>query len=645
MPKLDNNDSVVYRAEDITVLEGLEPVRKRPAMYIGTTGPSGLHHLIYEAVDNAIDEAMNGFCDVIEVELLADERVRVTDNGRGIPVDVHSQTKKSALETVMTVLHAGGKFGGKGYRVSGGLHGVGISVVNALSSLLRAEVCREGKKYYQEYKRGIPQGPVRAQGACGETGTTIIFQPDKEIFEETSFGIKIILDHLRRQAYLTPKTRIRVLDNRTKQDAPFPRIYNFYFEGGVAAYLGNLARRFEREHETPFFLSETKEGVQVEVAFCYVREIEGIELSFANNIITPQGGTHMTGFRSALTRAFNKYAEAGNFFSKGSERLTGEDIQEGLLSVISVRLPDPQFEGQTKSKLGNRELRGLVETLVSDRLEEFLKRNPRDASAIIQKLLLSQKARQKASAVRQTILRKGVLAGLRLPGKLTDCLSKNPEESEIFLVEGDSAGGSGKQARDPRTQAILPLRGKILNVEKARIDKMLSSQEIQAIIIALGTAISEEFALDKLRYHKVIIMTDADIDGAHIKTLLLTLFFRYFQPVIEKGCLYVAQPPLYRVARGKQVSYAYSEEEQQALLKKLGGEQALDIQRYKGLGEMNPEQLWETTMDPEKRTLHQVTIEDVIEADKVFDVLMGEEVKPRRKFIQAHSRQVANLDI
>lgn len=645
MPKLSNTPQTTYSAEDITVLEGLEPVRKRPAMYIGSTSTSGLHHLIAEAVDNAIDEAMNGYCDHIEVELREDGGVRVSDNGRGIPVDIHPQTKKSALETVMTVLHAGGKFGGKGYKVSGGLHGVGISVVNALSKWMRAEVRRDGKLYSQEYKRGIPQGPLKEEGKGVGSGTTVIFLPDPEIFEDTNFSGKTVVDHLRRQALLTPKTHIRILDNRSKREASLPDRYNFYFESGISAYLETLTRNYEHEHEVPFLLSEVKDGIVIEVALRYVRDVEGVELSFANNIITPQGGTHLTGLRSALTRAFNKYAETNNFFSKGSERFTGEDIQEGLMSIISVRLLDPQFEGQTKSKLGNREVRGIVETVVGERLDEFLKRYPQDASAIVQKLLISQKARQKASAVRQTILRKGALAGLRLPGKLTDCLAKSPEESEIFLVEGDSAGGSAKQARDPNIQAILPLRGKILNVEKARIDKMLSSQEIQAIIVALGTAISEEFNIEKLRYHKIVIMTDADVDGSHIKTLLLTLFFRYFQPVIDRGYLYIAQPPLYRIVSGKKVFYAYSEEERMELVKKMENQEKIDIQRYKGLGEMNPDQLWETTMDPEKRTLHQVSIEDAAEADKIFDILMGDEVKPRRKFIQVHSRQVANLDI
>lgn len=537
MPKSDNS----YQASDITVLEGLEPVRKRPAMYIGSTGSSGLHHLVFESVDNSIDEAMGGFCDFIEVELMDDDKVRVSDNGRGIPVETHSQTKKSALETVMTMLHAGGKFGGKGYRVSGGLHGVGISVVNALSSWMRAEVCRGGKKYSQEYRRGVPQTKLIEEGRCETNGTTVVFKPDEEIFNDISFNVKSLADHLRRQAYLTPKTRIHLLDRRKKRDEVLPPVYNFYFEGGIRAYLSMLVRGYGQEHANVFLVSETKEDILIEVAFCYVRNIEGLQLAFANNIITAQGGTHLTGFRAALTRVFNKYAEENNFFSKGSERFSGDDIQEGLVAIISVKLPDPQFEGQTKQKLGNREVRGLVETVVAKALEEFLKRNPQDASTIIQKLLLSQKARQKALAVRQTILRKGVLAGLRLPGKLTDCITKNPEEAELFLVEGDSAGGSAKMARDPRIQAILPLRGKILNVEKARIDKMLTSQEIQAIIVALGTAISEEFNLEKLRYKRIIIMTDADSLTGDTPILIFDSRTNYLRLVrmgefIEKEC-------------------------------------------------------------------------------------------------------------
>ena len=635
-----------YNAEDIVILEGLDPVRKRPAMYIGSTSSTGLHHLVWESVDNSIDEAMAGFCTRIDVELLPDDVLRVSDNGRGIPIEMHPQSKKSTLETVMTVLHAGGKFGSKSYRVSGGLHGVGISVVNALSSSLRVEVSRGGKTYFQEYVRGIPQGEVKEFGVSKQTGTTVIFRPDKEIFDATAFNLKLILSHLRRQAYLTPSVHIRVIDSRqTRETQSLWQIYNFYFQGGISAYLSSIMRDYTPEHATSFFFTQQKEDTLVEAGFHYISELEGLQLSFANNIITPQGGTHVTGFRAALTRVFNSYAQEKEMFSKEDERFSAEDIQEGLIAILSVKLPDPQFEGQTKEKLGNKEIRGIVESAVAEALNEFLKRNPADASIIIKRLILAQTARKKAQAVRQTILRKGALSGLRLPGKLTDCFTKNPEEGELFLVEGDSAGGSAKQARDPKFQAILPLRGKILNVERARINKMLASQEIQAIIIALGTAISEEFNLEKLRYHKIVIMTDADIDGSHIKTLLLTLFFRYFQPLIERGYLYIAQPPLFRISAGKQVSYFYTEDEKEEYLKTLDSSQKFDVQRYKGLGEMNPKQLWETTMDPGTRILKQVRIDDAVQADKIFDTLLGEEVKARRKFIQTHSRQVINLDI
>lgn len=632
---------MTYKAEDIHVLEGLEPVRKRPAMYIGSTSSQGLHHLLWEAIDNSIDEAMAGFCSFIEIELMEEGKVRVTDNGRGIPIDIHTKTKKSALETVMTVLHAGGKFGSKSYKVSGGLHGVGISVVNALSTWMRAEVSRDGKQYFQEYSRGVPKDEVKEFGTSKTTGTTVMFRADTEIFDTTEFNLTTVLKHLRRQAYLTPNVHIRVIDSRAKKEA---KVFNFYFQGGIKTYLESLSRSYEKEHATPFYTKKEKGDVLVEAAFQYVGDTEGLQLSFANNIITPHGGTHLSGFRAALTRVLNSYALEHNLFSKEDERFSAEDVWEGLVAIVSVKLPDPQFEGQTKEKLGNREIRGLVETVTSEALNEFFKRHPDEAGAIIRKILLVQKARKKALAVKQTILRKGALAGLRLPGKLTDCFTKSPEESELFLVEGNSAGGSAKQARNPKFQAILPLRGKILNVEKARLAKMLSSQEIQAIIIALGTAISEEFDLAKLRYHKIVIMADADVDGAHIKTLLLTLFFRYFQAVIDKGYLYIAQPPLYRIARGKAVNYAFSDEERDSIVASLG-EGKTDIQRYKGLGEMNPNQLWETTMDPQTRILKKVNIDDAEEADKIFDTLMGDEVKMRRKFIQTHSRQVMNLDI
>jgi len=648
---MNNNSS--YTAKDIYVLEGLEPVRKRPGMYIGSTGSAGLHHLIWEVIDNSIDEAMAGFAKNIEVILYDDNRVKVSDDGRGIPVDIHQQTKKSALETVMTTLHAGGKFGGKSYQVAGGLHGVGVSVVCALSSYLRAEVCRDGKIYMQEYVRGKPKAPVKVIGKCTKSGTTILFEPDPEIFfggkkpSAPQFSLKTILDHLRQQAYLTPGIKITIKDERKiEKKIGEPLSYVFYFEDGIVAFLKHIIRGKKPEHQNPFYISQKYEGdILVEAAFNYTKDFETRELSFANNIYTPEGGTHLTGFRAALTKTINKYAKENNFFnSKENIILTREDVEEGLAVIVSIKLREPQFEGQTKAKLGNPEARTAVENVVSEGLYNYFKNNPIDASLIIQTCLLTQKARIKAKAVKETILRKGVLSGLMLPGKLTDCASRNPEESEIFIVEGDSAGGSARQGRNPKFQAILPLRGKILNVEKARLSKMLESKEIKALIVALGTAIAEEFNIEKLRYHKIILMSDADVDGLHIQTLLLTLFYRYFRPLIERGHLYIAQPPLYRISKGKEIFYAFSDEQKDQILKKINSPN-VDIQRYKGLGEMNPEQLWETTMDPQTRILHQVTIEDAEYADKMFDILMGDEVLPRKKFIETHAKDVKNLDI
>lgn len=647
--KLNNS----YTAEDIYVLEGLEPVRKRPGMYIGSTGIQGLHHLIWEVVDNAIDEAMAGFAKNIEVILQDDNRIKVTDDGRGIPVDIHKQTKKSALETVMTTLHAGGKFGGKSYQVAGGLHGVGVSVVCALSSYLRAEVYRDGKIYMQEYIKGKPKNSVKIIGKSAKTGTSILFEPDPEIFFENKkpkdhkFSLKIILDHLRQQAYLTPGIKIIVKDERSLEKKPGePKNYIFYFEDGIAAFLQHIIRGKDVEHSNPFYISQRYgDNILVEAAFQYTKDFETRELSFANNIYTPEGGMHLTGFRSALTKTINKYAKENNLLnSKESDVLSREDVGEGLAVIVSIKLKEPQFEGQTKAKLGNPEARSAVENIIGEGLYNYLKNNPSDASAIVQKCLLAQKARVKAKAVKETILRKGVLSGLMLPGKLTDCASRDPQESELFIVEGDSAGGSARQGRNPRFQAILPLRGKILNVEKARLNKMLDSKEIKALIVALGTAIAEEFDIQKLRYHKIILMSDADVDGLHIQTLLLTLFYRYFKAVIEQGYLYIAQPPLYRISSGKQVFYAFSDSERDEIIKRMKLT-APDIQRYKGLGEMNPEQLWETTMDPKSRILHQVTIEDAEYADKMFDILMGDDVLPRKKFIESHAKEASNLDV
>ena len=632
-----------YSAKDIFVLEGLDPVRKRPGMYIGSTGTQGLHHLIYEVVDNCLDEAMGGYCNKIEIKLLPGEVVQVSDNGRGIPVDIHSKTKKSALETIMTTLHAGGKFGSGAYKISGGLHGVGVSVVCALSTELKAEVCRDGGKYVQEYRQGKPVEQVKKVGTCKERGTTITFFPDATIFTETVFDRKKILNHLRQQAYLTKGVKVDFYDLR---DADNPFEYHFYFEGGVASYLRYLSRHSERIHPTPFYCSGEKDGIVVEAAFLYTDDYEVNEESFTNNIYTSEGGTHLTGFRSALTRLINEYAKKGGFLKDSEPNLSGDDIREGLTAIVSLKVVEPQFEGQTKTKLGNPEARPATEVVVADALNTYLEKFPQDTKSIIEKAVLSYKARKAAKAAKETILRKGVLDGLSLPGKLSDCTSRKPEESEIYIVEGESAGGSSRQARNRRFQAILPLKGKILNVEKVRLDRMLASEEVKALVIALGTAIADDFNIEKLRYHRIIIMCDADSDGNHIRTLIMTLFFRYFKPLIENGYLYIAQPPLYRIQRGKEIKFAYNEDEKEKILSgEFKDKPGINISRYKGLGEMNPDQLWETTMDPQNRVLLRVTIDDAQKADSVFDMLMGKEVLPRKKFIQSSAKMVKNLDV
>ncbi|MDP3724841.1 MAG: DNA topoisomerase (ATP-hydrolyzing) subunit B [Nanoarchaeota archaeon] len=627
-----------YDAKDIYVLEGLEPVRKRPGMYIGSTGPDGLHHLVWEVVDNSIDEAMAGYAKRVIVELLPENKVAVTDDGRGIPVDIHEHTKKSAMETVLTTLHAGGKFGGDSYKVAGGLHGVGVSVVNALSSLLRVEVKRNNRVHVQEYKRGKPLHAVKKEGTCHGTGTKIIFAPDPEIFKEIEFNRKKIIDHLRQQAYLTKGVRIDIRDTREAK----PLYHSFCFEGGLSSFLDYLIGADASLQKNYFYTRKEVEGVDVEVAFTYTEDMETEEMSFANNIHTPDGGMHLTGFRSALTRTLNDYGKKEGAIKDTKDNFTGDDVREGLIAAISVKIREPQFEGQTKARLGNPEARTAVETVTGEALKEFLERFPNDGKAILQKNLLAAKARKAAKAAKDSVLRKGALEGLTLPGKLADCTSKNAEDSELFIVEGDSAGGTAKSGRDRRTQAILPLRGKILNVEKARIDKMLANKEIRSLVIALGTAISDSFDIERLRYHKVVIMTDADVDGAHIRTLLLTLFYRYFPKIIEGGYLYIAKPPLYKVQKGKSAEYAYNDKDLSRLTK---GREGISIQRYKGLGEMNADQLWETTMDPAVRVLKQVTIEDGVETDKLFDVLMGETVEPRKNFIQAYAANVKNLDV
>lgn len=662
-----------YTAKQITVLEGLAPVRKRPAMYIGSTGPEGLHHLVWEVVDNSIDEAMSGYCNSIEVELLADHYVKVTDNGRGIPVDKHKQTKKSALETVLTMLHAGGKFGEGGYKVSGGLHGVGLSVVNALSEYVKAEVKRDGKIWMQEYERGKALKKVKPVGVSKETGTTIIFKPDAEIFETLDFNLNTILDHLRQQAYLTRGAKIVLIDSRLvkhKNDKPF--IYAFYFEGGVASYVQHLNYNKAPKHQNTFYVEKMVGETKVEVALRYTEEYKETVYSFANNIYNPEGGTHLVGFRTALTRALNNFARKQGYLKEKDENLSGEDVREGLTGVISVKVKNPQFEGQTKAKLGNVEVKSIVDNVVFEGLTAFLEEHPRDVEAIIGKCVLASRARIAAKTARESVLRKGALEGLTLPGKLADCSSRDPSASELFIVEGDSAGGSAKQGRNRLFQAILPLRGKILNVEKARLDKMLANNEIKSLIIALGTNIGEQFDIARLRYHKIIIMTDADVDGSHIRTLLLTLFYRYFPSLIEKGHLYIAQPPLYRLQAAKEIRYVYKDEElekaQKEMIKirkmpeskkqkttKSAVEQppateetytaTVNMQRYKGLGEMNPLQLWETTMNPDGRILKQVTVTDAEKADETFDILMGDDVAPRKRFIYTHAKSAKNLDI
>lgn len=644
-----------YTADDIYILEGLDPVRKRPGMYIGSTGVDGLHHLVWEIFDNSRDEAMGGHANEIEVAILPGERIRVADNGRGIPVDIHKQTGVSALETVMTTLHAGGKFGGESYKIAGGLHGVGASVVNALSIWLKAEVHQNGGKHIQEYEIGKPKAKVKKIGSSDFRGTVITFQPDTSIFSETKFNYQTILNHLRQQAYLVKKLRIRVMDFREYEgkiddskvlylDAlKLPaESFTFYFEGGLMSLVQYLNHGEKPIHDKIFYIEKEAEGILVESSLQYVEDTEIKEVSFANNIKTPDGGMHLTGFRTALTRTINDYARKNGLIKESEDNFTGDDVREGMTSVISVKLREPQFEGQTKAKLGNPEARTAVETVFGEAFASFLEENPGDARTIISKVLLALKARKAAKAAKESILRKGVLEGLTLPGKLADCQTKDASESELFIVEGDSAGGSSKQGRDRRTQAILPLKGKILNVERTSIDKMLAFKEIKALVIALGAAIADEFDLSKLRYHKIIIATDADVDGAHITTLLLTLFFRYFAPVIEQGYLYIAQPPLYKIFKGKEILYAYSDDEKNKLMK---GKENYTVQRYKGLGEMNPGELWETTMDPKNRILKQVSIEDAEEANKIFEVLMGDNVEARRLFIESHAKAVQNLDV
>ncbi len=628
-----------YTAKDIFVLQGLEAVRKRPAMYIGSTDLEGLHHLLKEVVSNAIDEAIMGYCTKIEVVLQKDGFVRVSDNGRGIPVDIHPQTKKSALETVITHLHAGAKFGGKMYVTAGGLHGVGISAVCALSEKMKAEVKRDGFVWVQEYSRGKAITPLKKKGKTKETGTTIWFKPDPQIFPKTDFQKKRIIPYLREQAFLTSGVHIRFVDETDKES------FSFYFESSLLAYLRYLLLGRPKRHEHVFIAQGRRGDIKVEVALAYTKEIEAQEISFANNIHTTEGGTHLTGFRMALTKVLNDWGKRQGLL-KGDVSLTGQDVRGGMTAIVSVKIPEPLFEGQTKRKLTNPEARQVVYEIVSEKLTEFLDRYPKDGKEIISSALLARRARIAAKSAREAVIKKGVSRNIALSGKLADCTSKDPEKAELFIVEGDSAGGSGKQARDRSFQAILPLRGKILNVEKATLDKIMNSKEIKDLVVALGGGIGESFDINRLRYHKIIIMTDADSDGNHIKTLLLTLFWRYFRPVIEKGYLYVARPPLYRIEAGKESFYVFDDKEKEKKVDELKkrGIKNIKIQRFKGLGEMNPSQLWETTMDPERRKLYKVSVEDAQTADRIFDILMGEDVSSRKKFIQAKA-QSANLDI
>ena len=671
-----------YGAKDIQVLEGLEPVRKRPGMYIGSTSVEGLHHLIWEVVDNSIDEAMAGHGTMVDVILHKGGKVTISDDGRGIPVEKHPQTKKSTLETVLTTLHAGGKFGGAGYKVSGGLHGVGVSVVNALSDWMRVEVTRDGKTHAQEYSQGKAKTPVKLIDSKAKGhGTKVSFHADKTIFEDSeSYDWKTVLEHLKQQAYLTKGVLVKVSNENTGESQEFK------FDGGVQSYVEDLNKSKTSLFTPPFYVDKERSDVQVEIAIQYTEDFNETLKAFANNIYNPEGGTHVIGFRTALTRVSNNYGKKAGLIKNGNEALSGEDVREGLTAVISVKLANPQFEGQTKAKLGNTNVRTAVDAVMSDYFGNYLEEHPTEARRIISKTMLAARARLAARQARETVLRKGILEGMTLPGKLADCSERDASKSEIFIVEGESAGGSAKQGRDRQFQAILPLRGKILNVEKARLDRMLSSEEIKVLIIALGAGIAEQFDADKIRYHRVIIMTDADVDGAHIRTLLLTFFYRYMRAIIDRGYLYIGQPPLYQLKLGKEVRWVYSDAQKDEAIKEMLANAAsrkkdkkdtasnssvipasssvipaeagiqteteitestktVSIQRYKGLGEMNPGQLWETTMDPTVRIIHRVTIDDATMADEMFSTLMGDNVAPRKKFIEDNAQFVQNLDV
>ncbi|MEI1423706.1 DNA topoisomerase (ATP-hydrolyzing) subunit B [Bacillus cabrialesii] len=631
-----------YDENQIQVLEGLEAVRKRPGMYIGSTNSKGLHHLVWEIVDNSIDEALAGYCTDINIQIEKDNSITVTDNGRGIPVGIQEKMGRPAVEVIMTVLHAGGKFDGSGYKVSGGLHGVGASVVNALSTELDVTVHRDGKIHRQTYKRGVPVADLEIIGETDHTGTTTHFIPDPEIFTETTvYDYDLLANRVRELAFLTKGVNITIEDKREGQE----RKNEYHYEGGIKSYVEYLNRSKEVVHEEPIYIEGEKDGITVEVALQYNDSYTSNIYSFTNNINTYEGGTHEAGFKTGLTRVINDYARKKGLIKENDPNLSGDDVREGLTAIISIKHPDPQFEGQTKTKLGNSEARTITDTLFSAAMETFMLENPDAAKKIVDKGLMAARARMAAKKARELTRRKSALEISNLPGKLADCSSKDPSISELYIVEGDSAGGSAKQGRDRHFQAILPLRGKILNVEKARLDKILSNNEVRSMITALGTGIGEDFNLEKARYHKVVIMTDADVDGAHIRTLLLTFFYRYMRQIIENGYVYIAQPPLYKVQQGKRVEYAYNDKELEELLSTLPQTPKPGLQRYKGLGEMNATQLWETTMDPSSRTLLQVTLEDAMDADETFEMLMGDKVEPRRNFIEANARYVKNLDI
>lgn len=629
-----------YDADQIQILEGLEAVRKRPSMYIGSTNENGLHHLVWEITDNSIDEALAGYCDHIQVIIEKDNRITVKDNGRGIPVGIHEDSGKPAVEIIMTVLHAGGKFGGGGYKVSGGLHGVGAAVVNALSTTLEVYVHRDGKIHYLEFKKGIVQGDIKVIGDTDHTGTTVTFKPDPEIFTETTtYDAETLSHRLRELAFLNKKLTITLEDKRTDEEP-----VDYYYEGGIQSYVEYMNRTKEVLHE-PIYAEGEDQDISVEIAIQYNDGFASNLYSYANNIHTHEGGTHEVGFRTALTRVINDYARRSNLFNEDDANLTGDDVREGMTAIVSVKHTDPQFEGQTKTKLGNSEVRTVTDSIFSAAFSKFLLENPATGRAIIEKGLMASRARIAARQARELTRRKSALEISNLPGKLSDCSSKDPSISELYIVEGDSAGGSAKQGRDRHFQAILPLRGKILNVEKARLDRILANEEIRMMITALGTGIGEEFDITKARYHKIVIMTDADVDGAHIRTLLLTFFYRFMRPILEHGYVYIAQPPLFQIKQGRAIYYTYTDNALEQKLAELPQSPKPVLQRYKGLGEMDATQLWETTMDPESRTLLQVTLKDAIEADEVFNILMGDKVEPRRNFIEENAQYVENLDV